>query len=242
MLDEMHKLGVNVSNVIVLPGKQTGLSVILNQSLAHRSGTNPSSERAILTHAGLISSLTAEDVPEDLLRQSRHLHVGSYYLQAALQSGLKGLFARAHTLGLTTSLDPNWDPSGKWQPFDELFREVDVFLPNEIEALALTGVVSVEAAANDLCQKCGTVAFKLGAQGAMACRGKETAHVPALKLQVVDTIGAGDSFDAGFLYGFLKGWSLEKSLSLAAVCGSLSTRSAGGTSAQPSLEEAMRYV
>jgi sugar/nucleoside kinase (ribokinase family) len=242
MLDEMQRRGVNVSNVVVLPEGQTGLSVILNQSSTRGAGPSPSSERAILTHAGLISSLKVEDVTEDLLRQSCHLHVGSYYLQTALQPGLPGLFARAHALGLTTSLDPNWDPSGKWHSFDELLRQVDVFLPNENEALALTGAVSVEAAVNDLRQKCKTVAVKLGAQGALACRGEESVHVSALKLQVVDAIGAGDSFDAGFLYGYLNGWSLEKALSLAAISGSLSTRSAGGTSAQPTLEEAMRHV
>jgi sugar/nucleoside kinase (ribokinase family) len=242
MLDEMQRRGVNVSNVVVLPGGQTGLSVILNQSTAHGAGTIASSDRAILTHAGLISSLKVEGVTEDLLRQSRHLHVGSYYLQTALQPGLPDLFALARSLGLTTSLDPNWDPSGEWHAFDELLRQVDVFLPNENEALALTGAVSVDAAVIELRKKCRTIALKLGAQGALACRGEESAHVSALKLKVVDTIGAGDTFDAGFLYGYLNGWSLEKALSLAAVSGSLSTRSAGGTSAQPTLEEAMRYV
>ncbi len=242
MLDEMQRHNVNVSNVVVLPVEQTGLSVILNQSITHGTGTNSSSDRAILTHSGLISSLKVEDVTESLLHQSRHLHVGSYFLQTGLQPGLPGLFAHAHSLGLTTSLDPNWDPSGKWLAFDELLRQVDVFLPNENEALALTGVVSINAAVNELRQKCGTVAIKLGAQGALACRGEETAHVSALKLQVVDTIGAGDTFDAGFLYGYLFGWNLEKALSLAVVSGSLSTRTAGGTSAQPTLEEAMRYV
>lgn len=242
MMDEMQRCGVDVSNVVVLPGGRTGLSVILNQPFAHGTRSSAPGDRAILTHTGLIAALKVEDVTEDLLRQSRHLHVGSYFLQTALQPGLPDLFAHARSLGLTTSLDPNWDPSGKWLGFDELLRQVDVFLPNENEALAMTGTVSVAAAVNALRQKCGTVSLKLGAQGALACRGEETVHVSALKLQVVDTIGAGDTFDAGFLYGYLNGWSLEKALSLAAACGSLSTRSAGGTSAQPTLEEAMRYV
>jgi sugar/nucleoside kinase (ribokinase family) len=242
MLDELQRHSVNVSNVIVLPGGQTGLSVILNQLIAHEAGTIDSSDRAILTHAGLISSLKIENVSEDLLRQSRHLHVGSYFLQTALQPGLPDLFARARSLGLTTSLDPNWDPSGKWHAFDELLQQVDVFLPNENEALALTEAVSVDAAVIELRKKCRTFALKLGAQGALAWRGEESARVPALKLQVVDTIGAGDTFDAGFLYGYINGWSLEKSLSLAAVSGSLSTRSAGGTAAQPTLEEALGHV
>ena len=242
MLDEMESRGVDVSNVIVVPGGQTGLSVILNQAFSRENRSPAPGDRAILTHAGLIAALKVEDVKEDLLHQSRHLHVGSYFLQTSLQPGLPDLFARARSLGLTTSLDPNWDPSGKWLGFDQLLRHVDVFLPNENEAQAMTGAGSVEDAVDKLRQKCGTLAMKLGAQGALACRGVETARVSAFKLQVVDTIGAGDSFDAGFLYGYLNGWSLEKALSLAAACGSLSTCSAGGTVAQPTLEEAMGYV
>jgi sugar/nucleoside kinase (ribokinase family) len=106
----------------------------------------------------------------------------------------------------------------------------------------LTGAVSIEAAAEVLCQKCDHVVIKLGAQGGLARHGKQSIRASALTIQVVDTVGAGDSFDGGFLYGYLHDWSLERSLSLAAVCGSLSTSRAGGTTAQPTLEEAMKYV
>lgn len=232
MLSELDARGVDTSSILVRPGGQTGLSVILNRG----------ADRAILTHPGLIPALAAADLPDALLRQTRHLHVASYFLQTALQPGLPGLFARASAFGLSTSLDTNWDPSGKWQGFDELLRQVDVFLPNENEALALTGAVSVESAAARLSRKCGTVALKLGALGALARRGDETARVPALQVQVVDTVGAGDSFDAGFIYGFLHDWSLEKALQLGVACGSLSAQSAGGTYGQPTLEYAMKYV
>jgi sugar/nucleoside kinase (ribokinase family) len=76
-------------------------------------------------------------VTNDLLRRSRHLHIASYFLQIALQPGLPDLFARAHTLGMTTSFDTNWDPSGEWRGFDELLCRVDVFLPNEYSARSL---------------------------------------------------------------------------------------------------------
>jgi sugar/nucleoside kinase (ribokinase family) len=181
-------------------------------------------------------------VTNDLLRRSRHLHVASYFLQTALQPGLPDLFARAHDLGMTTSLDTNWDPSGEWRGFDELLCRVDVFLLNENEALELTGTKEIESAIQRLGESCKVVAIKLGADGAIARRGGETARAPAIPVEVVDTVGAGDTFDAGFLFGWLNGWSLKKTLSLAVVCGSLSARAAGGTSAQPTLDEAMKYV
>jgi sugar/nucleoside kinase (ribokinase family) len=232
ILQKMQTRGVNISNVILLPNGQTGLSVILNRG----------SDRAILTHSGLIATLKAEDVTNSLLRQARHLHIAGYFLQTALQPGLPDLFARARSIGLTTSLDTNWDPSGKWRGFDKLLRLTDIFLPNENEALSLSGASTPEAALQILGQKSQVVVVKCGKRGALARQGNITAYAPAVPVKVVDTIGAGDTFDAGFIYGWLNGWSLEKTLMLAAACGSLSTRAAGGTSAQPTLEEAMQYV
>ncbi len=179
---------------------------------------------------------------DDLLHQARHLHIASYFLQSALQPGLPGLFARARSAGLTTSLDTNWDPSGDWRGFDKLLPLVDVFLPNQNEALAISGASTLEDALHTLAQKCPAVAVKCGSQGAYASQAGISAAAPALALQVVDTVGAGDNFDAGFLYGWLNGWSLEKTLRLATACGSLSTRLAGGVSAQPTLQEAITYV
>jgi sugar/nucleoside kinase (ribokinase family) len=232
MLEEMSDRGVDVSNVISLPGGQTGLSVILNQG----------NDRAILTHPGLISALKAEDVTDSILAQSRHLHIASYFLQTTLQPALPELFTRAHALGLTTSLDTNWDPSGRWIGVYDLLALTDVFLPNENEALAITSARTVGQALKQLSQKTGMVAIKRGGDGALACQGNQTASARALCSDIIDTVGAGDTFDSGFIYGFLNNWSLEKALWLAAVCGSLSTRAAGGTSAQPTIDEAMQYV
>jgi sugar/nucleoside kinase (ribokinase family) len=108
--------------------------------------------------------------------------------------------------------------------------------------LALSGTSTLEAAVQILSQKSQIVVIKCGRDGALASQGDKTVHAPALPVQVVDTVGAGDSFDAGFLYGWLNGWTIEKSLRLGVACGSLSTQAAGGTDAQPDLIEAMAYI
>ncbi|MBI3175389.1 MAG: carbohydrate kinase family protein [Chloroflexi bacterium] len=232
MLNEMSKRGVDVSNVIVRADGQTGLSVILNNGV----------DRAILTHSGLIVELRALDIADDLLRQSRHLHVASYFLQTKLQPDLPALFGRARSFRVSTSLDTNYDPSERWAGFDELLAVTNVLLPNEAEAKSLAGAETAEEAAKNLGAKVETLAVKLGKDGALGVLRSRRVQVQSIPANVVDTVGAGDSFDAGFIYGYLNGWELEKSLRLACICGALSTQHAGGTNGQPTLEEALNYV
>lgn len=232
MLEQMRQRQVDVDHAIVVPGGTTGFSVILSTG----------QDRAILTLPGLTTDLRAEQVGDDLLSQARHLHVGAYFLQQALQPGLPRLFDRARALGLSTSLDPNYDHTEQWSGFDELLSRTDAFFPNATEARSLTGKSNILEAADCLRDKAGAVAIKLGEQGALGVRGAHTVKVGSIAVKVVDTVGAGDSFDAGFIYGYLNGWELERSLRLGCVCGALSTRAAGGTPAQPTLHEALLYV
>jgi sugar/nucleoside kinase (ribokinase family) len=231
MLDEMQRAGVDVTPVILREDGKTGLSVILNRQ----------ADRAILSHAGLMASLRAEDVTDELLRESRHLHVASYFLQTALQPGLPDLFTRARALNLTTSLDTNYDPREEWRSFDELLAVTHVLMVNEREAISLAGASDVHSAAIKLGIKVDTLAIKRGADGALGVRGDQKISVPSLPVKVVDTIGAGDSFDAGFIYGYLNDWDLPRSLRLACACGALSTQAAGGTVSQPTLAEALQH-
>ncbi len=231
MLDEMTKRGVDVENVICIQGGATGLSVILNR------GT----DRAILTHSGLISTLKAGDVTDDLLRQTRHLHVASYFLQTALQAGLPGLFERAHRLGVSTSLDPNYDPTGEWSGFDELLSLTDVFFPNGTEACSLARQADPKIAADFLSRKVKTLTIKLGPEGALAVQAGKIVQTASIRVNFVDSVGAGDSFDAGFVYGYLNQWPLEKTLKLAVICGALSTQAVGGTIGQANWKDLETY-
>jgi len=232
MLEAMQARGVNVDPVRRSSEERTGISVILNRV----------DDRAILTFTGAIAALRPDEIGDDLLRSAGHLHVSSYFLQAGLRPGVAGLFARARGLGLTTSLDTNWDPANAWRGVSDVLAQTTVFLPNAAEACAIAGTSDAREAAAGLARQAGTVAVKLGAEGALGAQGGRLIKVASLPVQPVDTVGAGDSFDAGFVCGFLRGWDLEKCLRLGAVCGALSTQGAGGTAGQPTLPEALRFL
>lgn len=233
MLDALHHRGVDTHGVIVDPVQKTGCSVILNIP----------GDRAILTYLGTIDALSADQIDASLLAQTRHIHVASYFLQYRLQPDLPALLAQARRRAVTVSLDTNWDPAEQWQSgLWDVLAETDVFLPNEAEACAITGQTTVEAALAALAGRVPTVAIKRGGKGAIAQQGSQTARDPGFRVDVVDTTGAGDSFDAGFLSAYLRGEPLDAALALACACGALSTQAPGGTTAQPTLDQACGLV
>lgn len=233
MLESLHARGVDTSGIIVTPKLKTGLSVILSRP----------DDRAILTHLGAIDHLHAGQVDRNQLARARHVHITSYFLQHALQPGLVQVLADAHDLGATVSLDTNWDPDETWDHgvYDAL-AYTDVFLPNLQELQAISGIRDLDAALDQMAARVPTVAVKLGPDGALCRQGRMTARDPGFPVEVVDTTGAGDSFNAGFLCGYVNGWELADALALGCACGSLSTRAAGGTAAQPTLDEAMALI
>lgn len=233
-LDALHDRGVDVSGCVVDPGVATALTVVLTDG----------EDRAILTAPGCLPLLSVSDIDPGLAMSARHVHVSSYFLQPRLAAGLPAWFAGLRARGATTSLDTNDDPSGRWDAdVAAALAETDIFLPNEAEALALTGVDDVVAAASTLARTAaGLVVVKRGAHGVLAWTAQGAIAVPALPVTPVDTVGAGDSFNAGFLAGHLGGDDIDSSLRLATACGALSTRAAGGTAAQPTLAEARTAV
>ena len=233
MLEALAAHGVEAAGCRVDPQLATGVSVVLVDESSRRG-------RAILTAPGAMTALRAEDVDADLLGAARHVHCGGYFLQPRLQPGLPGLFAAARRRGATCSLDPNWDPAGTWDAgIRDAIAACDVFLPNEAELLRITRTQDVDAALEELAQPELTVAVKRGGDGGEWRRGDAHLRLPAPAVDVVDTTGAGDAFDAGLLHGFLAGAAPEQQLALAVACGALSTRALGGVDAQPDLEEAV---
>jgi sugar/nucleoside kinase (ribokinase family) len=232
MTDALTERGVDVSGIVTVAGESTGLTVILARP----------DDRAILTFPGTCAALTGEAVPRDLLGRSRHVHVASFFLQTRLAPALPQLFEEVHAAGATTSLDPNWDPGELWDGgLADVLAVTDVFLPNAQEAQRIAGLEATADAAAALATTGALVAVKLGPQGALAASAeREPVSVsPSFDIVPVDTVGAGDSFDAGFLAALLRGEDAERALALGCVCGALSTQAAGGTAAQPTLEQAL---
>jgi sugar/nucleoside kinase (ribokinase family) len=229
MLDALAARNVDTRGVVVSPTQKTGLTVHLIRG----------ADRAMLTHMGAMETFGRAHLDRELLHAARHLHVGSYFLQKGLRPDVAHIFAEAEAAGITTSLDTGYDPDEAWgADVQATLVATTLFLPNATEALALTGAAHIDDALADLAARVPVVAIKMGAEGARARAGATEARTAALPVHIVDTTGAGDSFDAGFVYGFLKGWPLQRSLQLGAACGSLSTMGAGGTDAQPTLAAA----
>jgi sugar/nucleoside kinase (ribokinase family) len=217
MLDALAERGVDASACPVEPGAATGLTVALVRG----------EDRAMLTAPGAIPTLRSEQVDRGLLRRARHLHIASYYFLDGLHAGLPALVDEAHAAGLTVSLDPQGDPAGAWRSgLPELLPALDVLLVNEHEHAGLAP------------DACPLVVVKRGRRGAAARSAGGWIEVAAPAVDVVDASGAGDSFDAGFVAGWLAGLPLADALRLACACGALSTRALGGTAAQPTLDEA----
>jgi sugar/nucleoside kinase (ribokinase family) len=232
-LDCLEGRGIDVSRVVRSSALKTGVTVAISSPR----------DRALVSFLGAIAALVAEDVTDAALVGFHHLHVSSYFLQERLRPGLPSLFARARGQGLTTSLDPGFDPSETWAAdLRETLVETDVFLPNEVELRGLTGTEDVAEGLRRLANGHTQTVAKLGREGAATLEDGQVVRVSAFPVEARDTTGAGDSFNAGFLHAWLAGAPVRDALRLGAACGAISTRGLGGTAGQPGLAEAEAFV
>ena len=214
--------GVDVSHIKKLRGKTTGLTVILPQR----------KDRFILTYPGAMYEMTERELDQKFVFNAKHLHLSSYFLQKGIRPQLIHIFRKAKEAGLTTSLDTNDDPEDRWSgDIQLLLRYVDILLPNERELCKLAQVNDFEKAVESLSQKVRILVVKRGSQGAIARVGKEKYAAYPPVVDVVDPVGAGDTFDAGFVHQFIRGAKIEDCLKFANCTGALSVTRAGGTEA-----------
>ena len=226
MVSELERRGIGTSGIIHDPGIRTGVTVSL---------TYPH-DRAMLTYLGSIATLRLDDLDLSLFARYDHLHSASIFLQRGLRRGLPALYRAAKEAGLTTSLDSGWDPEERWErDIFSVLPYVDFFVPNEVEALHFTGADTVEEATTELSRYAGTVVVKLGREGALARTGEQVWQASGFEVEVVDTTGAGDAFNAGFMYAHIvEARPIPDALHFANACGAIAVTTIGGATAPPS--------
>ena len=232
--EELETKGVDTSMLMMNNSLKTGATVVLNFG----------EDRANITHQGAMSHLGLNDITAEMLSRAKHLHFSSYFLQPGFKTDLTALFKMAKDAGMTTSLDVQWDPQERWEfDFEKTLPFVDVFLPNEKELLKLTNRHSIDTAIDLIKDVANAVIVKLGNKGSVSFhRGKKLIKPAFLNGEVVDAIGAGDSFNAGFISKFIKDLPLGTCQEFGNLIGAISTTAAGGTSAFTDLKTTMKIA
>jgi sugar/nucleoside kinase (ribokinase family) len=222
-LERLAAGGVDVARVKQATGRTgTGLTIILPCPR----------QRYILTYPGTMFEMQYSDIDMSYVQSARHLHLSSFFLHRALRPRMGDLFRQARASGLSTSLDTNDDPENKWdRDLLEVLKYVDVFLPNDREAKKIARTEDLSQAINLLAGLAKVVVVKRGASAAICRSGQEQYSLVPPSVKPVDEVGAGDSFDAGFIHQFLAGAKLEDCLALANLAGAYSTTKEGGTEA-----------
>lgn len=223
VLNTLEGKKVDTSHIISSKTLSTGATIVLNYD----------QDRANVTYPGAMNDLRLGDIDFNFFSSARHMHFSSFFLQPGIRNDLVTLFRRAKEAGLTTSFDAQWDPEEKWDlSLGQLLPFVDVFLPNMQEFKSLTQTNTIEEGIQKLKHFAHIVVIKNGSYGAMAWDGSNLISRPAFRNDnVVDCIGAGDSFNAGFITEFIKKQPLEKCLEMGALIGAINTTRAGGTGA-----------
>ena len=225
--EKLLETGVETGRIETRPGLRTGLGLAL---------VKPDGDRATLTCLGSIDAVGPDRLTDDLLAACCHWHLASYFLLNRLRGEWVNWLARCRAAGLTTSMDPNWDPEDRWEGVAGLMPLIDVFIPNEAEALAIAREAEWRAAGRRLSALGPLVVIKRGEKGAAAFQGNQYWEIPPAELErptaVVDAVGAGDNFAAAFVRAWLLGWDVARCLGLAHRCAVASLAAPGGFQGQ----------
>ncbi|QHT63161.1 carbohydrate kinase family protein [Paenibacillus lycopersici] len=230
--EQFAKYGIDTSLIETSKIHRTGISIAFN----------PDTDRSFLSYAGSNQELELGRLEPDRIAQGRHVHLTGYRGRENHETFL-AIVKQLKERGVTLSCDVGWDDSGEWyEGIFDLMRHIDVFLMNETEALHYTRRTNIEEGLRHMATFGRHVVVKLGAAGAVAAKDGKLTHHPAFKVEAVDTTGAGDSFNAGYLYGFLRGLDVETSLKYGNACGAMSVGAYGGSTGTADLGGLHRFL
>jgi len=233
VLNTLQLNNVGLEKVIIRDDIRTGVTISL---------TYPN-DKALITFMGSIGALKPSDVKPEFFQDYDHVHISSIYFQPKLLDSIPEIFEEAERQGLTTSLDTQDDPSGRYEKIWEILEHTDIFLPNDREAKGVAKSLSLDEALEKIGSKVRTLVVKCGGRGAVGKMGDEIVRVEPVKIDPVDTTGAGDSFDAGFIFYFLcKEMSFKDSLRFANAMGALSCLYVGGAGGKITEKDVLNFL
>lgn len=233
VLNSLQDAEVDCNGIMWDNSVQTGVTVVINFP----------KNKTMLTYMGAMESLSIRNVDFDYLNAAQHMHLGSYYLQTGMRSGCPELFRKTKEAGLTTSFDPGWDPSEKWDDdILEILNYVDILFPSWQEALNISKQDTIEKALDKLKEYVPMVVITRGSEGAICASEEQTIHSKTYPVDRIDTTGAGASFNTGFLFGWLNGKDLKTCMKYGSACGAIACTKLGGSTASPSLDELEAFL
>lgn len=233
--DSLQKKHVDTRYLIHTDKYATGATICLNYD----------EDRANVTYQGAMDHMAFADINKELFENTKHIHISSIFMQTALKNDIIAILEYAKQKGVTTSLDTQWDPVEKWDlDYAKVLPLIDVFLPNEKELKFLTHSTTLEEALDKIRPYINAAVIKQGNKGSLLITKEGVQHQqPAfLNTHVVDAIGAGDSFNSGFISQFVLGKSLEECQRYGNMTGAINTTAAGGTGAFTSKEDVERIA
>jgi len=233
LLESLAARRVRTDAVRTDPGLRTGVTVNLVSGTA----------RSQVTYPGSMTKFALADVGPGVFENLGHLHVSGIFQAHAMLPDLTEVMRRARAAGATVSLDCQWDHTERWERLDPWLAAVDWFFANADEAGSMTGTRSAVDALEALSRRTRCPVVKSGEAGAMAWIDGHPVKVPAPRVTVVDTVGAGDNFDAGFLYATIEDQKpFLDAVRFANATAALSCTRRGGTGACSSAEQVKRFM
>lgn len=233
-IEKLKAKGVDTAHIKKLSDCKTGVTISLSTP----------KDRSLLTYMGAIPGMTPKDLPEHLLEIAGHIHFGSYYLQKGMQAHWQQLFSDAQKRGISTSFDVGWDPYEEWRKkhIHHLLKHTDLFIPSKEEFQNIYGRVDDRRTLEMLPEDRGLIAIKCGVEGSCLLSKNQMTKASGYPVHPIDTTGAGDSFNAGLIFGYLKGRRDVELLDFANACGALATLRIGGAEDVPGLEEVKSFI
>lgn len=231
----LSEKGVNTDLLIETDQYASGATICLNYN----------EDRANITYQGAMDVMSFKDIDKNIIDNTKHIHISSIFMQSGLRKDLIDILSYACQQGITTSLDTQWDPSEKWDfDYSAILPYVTVFIPNEKELLLLTQSSNLDEAIEKIKPYMNICVIKRGNKGSLLINnvGLRLNKEAFLNINVVDAIGAGDSFNAGFIHKFIQGLSSEDCQQFGNLMGAVNTTAPGGTGAFSSKENIVKVA